>query len=216
MGNRPKDITGIRSGRLVAVKPVGQKHEKGPYFWECDCDCGGKAIVRVDRISKGTTKSCGCLLNERIQSITMHGESKTRLHKVWEAMHERCERPGGTYYKDYGGRGIRVCEEWSQYTAFAEWARANGYDETAPRGQCTIERKDVNGDYCPDNCCWTTQKEQSRNRRSSRFLTHNGETHTVAEWAEITGIRARLIYKRLYAGWPTERALSVSASNRDV
>lgn len=139
---------------------------------------------------------------------TKHGEAHGRLYSVWNMMKQRCGDPNNAYYKNYGGRGIKVCDEWKEYTAFRDWAITNGYDETAEHGKCTIDRINNNGNYEPGNCRWVSKKEQARNRRSNRFIEYNGKRQTLAEWAEETGIYALTIHNRLKSGWSVEEALT--------
>lgn len=114
-----------------------------------------------------------------------HGKSNTRLYRIWSNMKDRCYNPNCRNYKHYGGRGIVMCDEWRHdFSAFYEWSMATGYDETAPRGQFTIERNDNNGPYSPDNCRWATIKEQENNKRSNRLVTINGVTKTLSQWCE--------------------------------
>ena len=134
-----------------------------------------------------------------------HGKRNTRLYTIWRSMRQRCYNPKTNRYKNYGGRGITVCEEWNNsFTAFHEWATANGYEDNL-----TLERKDVNGNYEPSNCRWATYKEQANNMSNSVHLTYNGETHTMAEWADITGIKKATIWERLKKGWSIDDALTI-------
>lgn len=116
---------------------------------------------------------------------------------------KRCLNPNSTFYKDYGGRGIRICETWMNYLGFYQWAMDNGYET-----RLTIEREDVDGGYGPDNCCWASRAQQSRNKRSNHQLTFRGETRILAEWAEIVGISPSILSTRLRRGWSVERALN--------
>lgn len=138
----------------------------------------------------------------------IHGLTNTRLFLVWQDMKRRCYKPYDKEYHNYGGRGITVCEQWQEFKPFYDWAMANGYDENAPRGQCTIERIDVNGNYEPSNCKWATQKEQMNNYRGNYWITYKSEKKTLKQWGEITGIERRTICDRLKRGWPIERALT--------
>ena len=127
------------------------------------------------------------------------------LHNRWREMLKRCYSSGTKAYKKYGARGIQVCEEWrTSYITFKKWALDNGYEKGL-----SIDRIDNDGDYCPGNCRFATPKEQARNRRSSRFITYKGETKTVAEWAENTGLSPSLIVVRLdRLGWTVDETLS--------
>lgn len=133
-----------------------------------------------------------------------HGMRNTRIYNIWRSMNQRCSNPNTINYHRYGGRGIKVCDEWkNDFLAFADWALANGYADNL-----TIDRKDVNGNYEPSNCRWSTTKEQQNNKRSNRIVEWNGASHTLGEWSEITGIRLATIWARLQKGWTPERALT--------
>ena len=201
---KPIDLTGQRFGRLTVITRAGStKH--GQTMWICKCDCGRTATVRGDHLTRDATKSCGCYQKEWAkESATSHGDSDTRLYGTWRNMINRCKNPHVGGYPDYGARGIEVCEEWkNSFEAFRDWALANGY-----RDDLTIERKDTNGNYCPENCCWATMKEQQNNRRNSHNLEYNGQVKTIAQWANHTGIAENTIRSRLKYGWSIEKALT--------
>lgn len=162
------DITNMRFGRLVALKPV--ENQKQFTCWLCRCDCGNTKIVKTNSLREKKTQSCGCLQYENQKNGSIkHGLRHTRIYTVWTGMKNRCYNKNEPKYKNYGKRGIKVCEEWkNDCMAFAKWAYENGYDEKAEYMQCTLDRIDVNGDYCPQNCRWADQKTQQNNRTNNK------------------------------------------------
>lgn len=132
-----------------------------------------------------------------------------RLHKIWESMHERCEYEKHVHYKNYGGRGISVCEEWSQYIPFAKWALRNGYSKNL-----TLDRIDVDGNYEPFNCRWVTVKEQMNNKRNNRIINVEGEEYTLSELADLVGIKKTTLRARLNSGWSSKDAISIPIRKR--
>ncbi len=185
------------------------KDNKRIRMYLCKCDCGTVRPVSFSSLNNGKSQSCGCLRLERLHPVliernTTHGESKTRLNRIWHKMRERCYDPNNNRYDSYGGRGICVCDEWlHDYVAFSQWAKANGYADNL-----SIDRIDVNGNYCPENCRWVDSVAQANNCRTNRNITFNGETHTMKEWSRITGINYAALQARLNKGWSEERALT--------
>ena len=197
------DITNKKFNRLLAKERIYCEKQK-KMAWRCECECGGEIIVTYNQLNRGNTKSCGCLNKENILARnTVHNESKTRLYKIWVGMRQRCNNPNKKSYNDYGGRGIRVCGEWDTFETFKEWAISNGYNDTM-----TIERVDPNGNYEPINCTWIPKSEQAKNRTNCNFLTFNGKTQTVSDWARELNIHRTTINNRLRKGWSAEDALT--------
>lgn len=164
------DLTGQRFGRLTVTGRANIESKVRNYFWHCTCECGKQIDVVSWALRKGHTISCGCYQKKRAsEAQATHRQSHKRLYNVWTSMKQRCYNPNQKYYKDYGGRGIKVCEEWRHdYQAFHDWAYTNGYDDKAPHGQCTIDRINNDGDYSPDNCRWVDIKTQQQNRRKRK------------------------------------------------
>lgn len=196
---RFKDISGQVFGRWSVLGYAGN-NEQGTALWSCRCECGTVRAVAGERLRRGHSLSCGCL---QLDTAQKHGMSYRTEYKIWSNIKQRCFNPKNCNYPNYGARGIRVCASWLE--SFESFLHDMG---ARPTPTHSIERKDNNGDYSPDNCCWATQKEQTRNRRNSHFLILNGESHTVSEWAEITGIAKGTITSRLMRGWPDERILT--------
>lgn len=210
MGRKQKDYSGQRFGMLVAIEPTQERKPHGNnVIWLCRCDCGNYVKVSTSEFRNGAhTVSCGCYRNALLsEKSKTHGHSKERLYTIWINMRRRCYDPNAKGYKNYGGRGIQVCERFNDYEYFREWAIGSGYDEFAKTGACTIDRIDGNGDYSPENCRWVSMKFQQNNKRNNVRLTHNGETKTASQWEDIMGYRRGLILDRIRRGWDVCRAI---------
>lgn len=209
---QPKDISGQKFGTLTAIKIVGSD-SKNKALWECVCDCGAVVVKSGAGLRNGNIKSCG----DRSKHAIKHGGYKDRLFKVYAAIKQRCCNPNYFQYKDYGGRGITVCQAWlNDYRAFRDWAYANGYaEEILPNGlnKWTIERIDVNGNYEPENCTFITTQEQQFNKRDNVVLNYKGETKTATEWANQLNISPHIIWNRLKSGWSVEETLETPKLN---
>lgn len=216
---KKENLIGQRFGRLVVIDEAPrQLAKRGDYYrtrWLCRCDCGNVLEVNANSLKNGSSKSCGCLRRElESERATKHGFTKgykvESLYSVWNAMKLRCYNPNNKAYKNYGGRGITMCDEWlNDYATFRSWAIANGYDENAKYGDCTLDRIDVNGPYCPDNCRWANAVEQQNNTRKNHYITYNGATKSIAEWARETGIADDTIYQRIgKLGWDPIKAIT--------
>jgi hypothetical protein len=185
-------MTNKRCGRLIVKEFAYTKSKKA--YWVCKCDCGNTCVASGDRLRRGITKSCGCLSRELTRKrLTTHNQSCTKLYFVRRSMIDRCGNEKSISYKNYGGRGIKVCDEWlNNQEAFFEWAYQNGYKEGL-----TLDRIDVNGNYEPSNCRWITQKEQCNNTRVNRYIEMDGVVHTLKEWCDIYNVPYGRVFKRV-------------------
>lgn len=188
------------------VSPSGAKMKR----WLCKCECGNTTICATTHLKSGHTKSCGCYARETSMQNGLkkkHGLKNTRLYRIWQQMKTRCCNPKYEYFSSYGGRGIKVCDEWLDkdgFVRFYEWSMSHGYAD-----DLTIDRIDVNGNYCPENCRWATMKEQSKNKRNTPFVTYKGTVKTLAEWAEVTGIKYQTLFCRYKSGKTPEEILKI-------
>lgn len=192
---------GNKYGRLTVIK---RADKTGRVYWLCQCDCGNKTEVASQYLRNGRTQSCGCLQRELAsERRTSHGMSSSALYFIWQGIRDRCFNPNSDSYKNYGERGITMCERWSEsFEAFAS-------DMGEPSKGMTIERIDNDGDYSPENCRWASRQEQVRNTRHNRMITFDGQTMCMSEWAEKTGISYSAISQRLNRlGWSVDRALT--------
>ena len=186
-------------------------------MWKCRCECGNVLSVSALHLKNGHTKSCGCMHRNNAKKLNYsHGgrskddPGKNRLYGVWSNMKNRCNNQNCKEYKHYGGRGIVVCEEWEKnFESFCTWAFNNGYDASVKRGKCTLDRINVDGNYCPENCRWVDQKTQCNNTRKNVRLVYNNEEHTLSEWRDITNIPIETIRWRINNGWEIKDVLSI-------
>lgn len=199
----PRDLSGLRFHRwtVVSLIPAEQHGQRGRSLYLCRCDCGTERSVLRASLTQGTSKSCGCHKSEVVARMnTTHGLSKDRTYSIWRDMIRRCHDPSDGYYHNYGKRGIHVCERWrGSFEAFVEDMGVR------PGRGYSIERRNNNAGYCPENCCWATRKEQMRNTRQNRNITYRGETLTLIEWSEKTGINYDTLKNRLDSGFPLSR-----------
>ena len=186
-------------GRWTVIGPAPTR--KRGLYWRCTCSCGNIGEVQGHKLRKGETLSCGCLKAEMIGNrARTHGGSGTRLYRIYKGMRNRCENPRLPVYRYYGGKGVRVCPEWGTYEAFAEWARNSGYADNL-----TIERIEVNENYCPENCTWISIQEQARNRTNNVKISANGVLMCVSDAARAYGLDPKMVALRRSRGWPESR-----------
>ena len=205
-----KTLTGLKFGRLTVMN-LHHKQERTDrcgcfrYFYKCKCDCGKSCVVAADCLKNKHVQSCGCLQAENgTKTLTKHGLRFTKPYRTLISMIERCENPNRPNYKYYGGRGIKVCKEWHSPTKFYDWAVKNGH-----KPGLSIERIDVNGDYCPENCRWATPKEQANNRRNTHYVIYNGQSYKLKDLCDILNLEYKLIVDRLYKKhWSLTRAIN--------
>lgn len=186
---------------VVQMQPhiQGEKTE-----WLCKCDCGREKVAKGIYLKNGTTKDCG---NHKSFSYRL---TYPRLYSIWTDMRQRCNNPNNNRSKDYGGRGIEVCDEWdNDFQRFAEWALQNGYADNL-----TIDRIDVNGNYEPSNCRWITSFEQMSNMRKNVNLEYKGETQTLSEWCRRLGLKYSTIEYRIKNGWTVEEAFEIPVGQK--
>jgi len=202
IGPRTRDLTGVRFGKRTVVEYAGKDHH-GHAQWACRCDCGKLSIARADALRRGSGDTCGCR-----DSRFIHGNPEHPSYITWKSMINRCCNPNHPNYKNYGGRGITICEAWRDFRRFAAdmGERPTGY---------TIERTDNDGGYTPENCKWATCIEQHRNTRANRFIEYRGRKITVAELAEIAGLKHSTVTRRLNNGWSVEDAATVGLRERN-
>lgn len=197
-------VIGHKFGRFTVLS---YSHtEKSHKYFLCKCDCGEEKVVSISHLKRGGIKSCGCYWQDIKHSINFkHGGRYTKLYNIWCGMKERCSNPNCEAYKNYGARGISVCKEWiDDFFAFENWANENGYKQGLQ-----IDRINNNSGYSPDNCRFVTPKENNMNRRNTRYITYNGETKTLLEWADKIGISADLLAIRIdKLHWSVEKALN--------
>lgn len=196
---RPPDIIGKKFGKLVVIGR-SENTKQGKAKWICKCECGNikkKPVTTSDLIS-GKVISCGCYYKTSNKGRNKtHGDTGKRLWNIWMSMKNRCYCESNQEYKNYGGRGITVCEEWkSNYESFKTWAMSHGYSDNL-----TIDRIDTDKGYFPDNCRWATYQMQENNRRNNLKITIGNQTHTIRDLSNISGIKPATIIWRYKNGW---------------
>lgn len=190
------DLTGKKFGRWTVL----ERSKTNNQCWKCRCECGVEKDVYQSALINGKSKSCGCY-NKELVSIRAHkhGMSHDRIYNIYYNIKNRCNNPNDGRYKDYGGRGIKVCDDWeNSFNSFYEWAIKNGY-----QNNLTIDRVDNNGDYCPENCRWATAEQQSNNKRKTVFLEFGGVKQSLKQWTDFMEWKYSKYYARTRRGKQT-------------
>lgn len=206
-----KDLTGKKFGNLTVLSIFDRKGKSKRVRWLCLCDCGKKVPVFGCNLTKGNSTKCSECGQKR-----SHGLSATKLYRVWGGMKSRCNNQKDEAYHNYGGKGIRVCDEWNNdYVVFNEWAKSNGY-----KSGLTIERKDCNGNYCPENCTWIPKSDQSNNTSRSIRIEFEGKIMTLKDWSVHLNVPYARIQSRIkQRGWSIEKTFKtplVDPTRRNV
>lgn len=197
-------LQGKKFNRLLVLQEQG-KNKLGNILWLCQCDCGAKTIVQGRFLKKGLIKSCGCYAKEKLkQRLTTHGLTGHPLRNVWNGIKQRCSNKNNLEYKNYGARGIKVCERWLIFKNFYDDI-ISGYIKGME-----IERIDNNGNYEPKNCKWATHRQQNRNKRTNHLLECNGQKLSLVEWGEKLNIKPNTILTRIRRGWEINKALEIA------
>lgn len=203
--NRVKYHAGQRFGNVVLLQLVGNRG-----YWKMQCDCGTEFVSRVNPYKNGKYRTCGCSRYDGSKQAK-HNQSRTNTYHIWQGMKRRCNNPNNASYKDYGGRGIKVCDRW--LNSFENFIADMG---KRPSKKHSIDRIDVDGDYCPENCRWATKKEQANNTTKTIHITHDGVTHSICEWCDIYGIPYRTAHGRYDSGYPFEKIFSKTPVTRKL
>jgi hypothetical protein len=204
------DLAGRRFGRLTVVEFSHVKNQAT--FFLCRCDCGREKTIRGAYLSEGDTKSCGCLQKEAARKMglsTKKPHRDTMAHRCWSGMKQRCFNKNSKLYIGYGGRGITVCKRWLKFDNFFA-----DMGERPPGMQ--IERRDNNGNYCPENCYWATRKQQQRNRRPTLYVQFRGKREPLSKLCEEAGVKYQTAYFRLRNGLTIEEVLAAPAKPYEI
>lgn len=211
--NKIKARIGKNYNKLTIISYAYTKNNET--YWKCQCSCGKEIILPYGKLTSGQIKSCGCAYKDNLQKIKngeikppnfKHGDSNSRLYNIYQGMKDRCYNKNGKDYKDYGARGIKICEEWfDSYTSFKEWCLSNGYQDNL-----TIDRINVNADYCPENCRWANITQQNNNKRTNILIEYRGQKLSLKQLSKLVGINYQTLYNRYKRGWPLERMIQSS------
>lgn len=209
--NKDPKYLGKKYGRLTVIGFARSEGKRRGWSWIVKCDCGKQKIVSPPDVKNGKTRSCGCFHDERCAERAKKFEHNVykyrRLYGIYNGVKRRCFNKNEPRFKDYGGRGITMCEEWlnsdNGFDKFVGWALSNGYAD-----DLTLERKDVDGDYCPENCEWITRIDQAKNKRDTLWVDYKGEHIRLLELCEREGVKYDTVHDRIYnRGWTVEKAI---------
>lgn len=220
-----KDRVGETVGRLTIIdrgEDKFSKHGTRRVYWVCQCECGNIKTIRADQLDGKHTMSCGCLQREKSAEYNstrerkvIYGDSRERIHNIWYLIKYRCEDETSPTYRHYGGRGIKMCQEWSDgidgYWKFKTWSLDNGYADNL-----TIDRIDNDGCYSPENCRWVDHSVQGNNKRNNIILEYDGREQTLSQWARELGVPMKSLHRRIRGlGWDVERAFTQPYRNQN-
>jgi hypothetical protein len=217
--NKLVNLTGKTIDRLKVIK-FSHNDENDNRMWECLCSCGNIRFYTTGSLNGGSVKSCGCKSYEYKHGKIprKHGMTNTRFYKIWKGAKYRCINPKNCLYKYYGGRGIKICDRWLKFDNFLN-DMYQSYEEhirICDENNTTIDRIDTNGDYCLENCKWSTWKEQGNNRKTNAFIKFNNINMTVTQWSDKLHINKSTILGRLHKyGWSVEKTLTTPAGKHN-
>ena len=206
------DLTGQKFGRLTVIKRL-ENNKRNETVWLCKCECGKEVNVTYGHLAYGHSKSCGCYAKELfVNTVSKHKLRTHRLYNIWRGIKQRCCNSKSVFFNYYGGRGIKICDEWlNDFKKFYDWSVKNGYD-----GKLSIDRINNDGNYEPHNCRWANPKIQSTNRRTNRIIEINGEKKCLSEWLEINNISSTTFYRRINNGWNVVEALTTPTKKNNI
>lgn len=196
------EYVGKKKNHLTVLCVAERKPTDREWKIHCLCDCGNAIDITPSQFKRGVVKSCGCLRNSFC--LNKKGHSNHPLYHVWLQMMYRCYKRTSKNYEKYGGRGIKVCQEWHDFLEFVRWSDSVG---GRPDGY-SLDRIDNNGNYGPSNCRWATMKVQNTNKSDNIVIKYNGVSRTLSEWAEHLGIKWVTLHNRYVRGWSIERMLT--------
>lgn len=207
-----QELIGQKFNRLT-IFSIWRDAEKGYYMCKCRCECGNETKTRLTHVKNGYLKSCGCK-KYKYSVKKQKGDSRRvlghPLHSVWASMISRCYHENNPGYPQYGARGIQVCNEWRDFWNFVKWSDSIG---GKPDGY-SLDRIDVNGNYCPENCRWADDETQQNNKRTNQYLTYNGETLSLSQWSRKLGVSRWAIQYRFMQGWSAKDILEIPLNHR--